>query len=96
LKAHEVDNRKVFFDHSRVRYFAGAEFQGAVPNNRVYLIDAIKSHRIKDYEYLVINQSPKHPEIEAMVAVELPQFREIKRFYGVGNRKSIAIYKKDN
>lgn len=94
LKKHTPSSKKVFYDDSKVRYFANEPFIGAWGDPWVEATSAIDNHTIQENEYLVITQHAKHPEREAQIKQRLPEYREIKRFYSTKARKSIVIYQK--
>ena len=96
LKSNNIQNNQVFFDNSRTRYYAKAPFEGIVDKRSTYLEDAIKSHEIENYKYLVINHSIYQKGREELIAEKLPQFKIVQRFYGVKNKKSVVIYEKVN
>lgn len=94
LKSNHIENNQVFFDNSRMRYYAKAQFDGIIDKKSHYLEDAIESHEIENYKFLVINHSSNQKGREELIAKKLPQFKIVQRFYGVKNKKSVVIYEK--
>jgi len=94
VKANNTENRPVFSDDSRVRYYMGIAFVRSHGMNWKTVKHEMKSNRIQNYEFLLISHSVKHPEHEKVIADRLPQFKEIKRFNGIKSKKSIVIYRK--
>ncbi len=92
VRVNNKDNRPVFYDDSRVRYYAGAPFVGTWGNNWLVTKSAIEDNSIIHYDYLLISYSVMHPEREKLLIEKLPQYREIKRFSSAKAKKSIVIY----
>jgi hypothetical protein len=94
VKTHNTENKPVFSDESRIRYYMGNAFVRNYGENWEFLIREIDNNNIQNYEYLLISHSPKHHEREKVIAEKLPQFKELKRFDSAKAKKSIVIYKK--
>lgn len=94
VKSHNTENKPVFSEESRIRYYLGQPFRRNNGDNWEMLTSAINNDEILNYEYLLISHSVKHPEREKMMTKQLPQFKEVKRFNSVKAKKSIVIYKK--
>ena len=94
LRKNNINNSQVFFDNSRTRYYADAQFQGIIDKRSQFLEDSIKGHEIDHYEYLVINHSASRPEREELISKSLPQYKIVQRFYDANKKKSIAIYER--
>ncbi len=86
----------VFYDDSRMRYYAGAPFIGTWDDNWIVAKSAIDDNNINQYDYLVISLSSSHAEREAYIKKTLTQYHEIQRFYPPRRVKCIVIYKKNN
>ena len=96
IKAHNTLNKPVFYEESRMRYYAGVPFIGAFGKTEGLLNTLISDKTIQQYDYLIINDSASSPERAAYLAKMLPQYREIKRFSAYKNKKSILIFKRTN
>ena len=96
IKAHNTLNKPVFYEESRMRYYAGVPFIGAFGKTESLLNTLISDKTIQQYDYLIINDSASSPERAAYLAKMLPQYREIKRFSAYKNKKSILIFKRTN
>ena len=94
VKLNNKENKPVFYDDSRVRFYAGAPFVGTWGDNWHVTKAAIEDSSINQYEFLLISQSAKHPERETLTKNKLSQYQEIKRFSPHKTKKSIVIYQK--
>ncbi len=96
LKENNVENKPVFYDEPRLRYYAGAPFVGKWSDDWGIIISAIEDRSVYNYDYLIINHTSEYPERELIILEKLPMFIEIKRLNDIQKKKSIAIYKKLN
>lgn len=96
LKQYNPSNKPVFYDDSRVRYYAGAPFVGTWVDNWLIVKAAIKNNTINQYDFLVISQSSQHPEIEKFIAEQLPHFHLVKKFSTQDANKTLVIYMKSD
>ncbi|MGB7817027.1 MAG: hypothetical protein WBL28_11830 [Methylotenera sp.] len=95
VKSNNKENKPVFYDETRIRYYAGAPFVGTWGDNWEVVTKALQNQTINQYDFLVISHSAKHPEREQFIADKLPEFVEVKRFNHTKEaRKSIVIYQK--
>jgi len=94
VKANNTENKPVFSDESRIRYYMGSAFVRSYGENWKMVTNEMDSSAIQNYEFLLISHSAKHPEREKVIAGKLPQFKEVKRFDGIKSKKSIVIYQK--
>ena len=96
LREKNKDRKPVFYDDSRIRYYAGVPYIGSWDDNWLKVSTAIKDNTLKPYSFLVISHSEEYIEREKILAEQLPEYREIKRFAGPKSKKSIVIYEKIN
>lgn len=96
IKKNNVNNKPVFFDEPRLRYYAGVPFIGKWDDEWNAVVTAIEDGSINNYEFLVINHSAKHPEREITISNKLPRYQEIHRVNATKAKKSIVIYQKDS
>ncbi|HNV88024.1 MAG TPA: hypothetical protein PKL53_03565 [Methylotenera sp.] len=94
LSEQNKSNKPVFYEDSRMRYFAGAPYIGTGIYNWELLATEDDSSSTNNYEYLVINHSTQHPEKEKMIAEKLSEYHEVNRFSSANSKKSIVIYQK--
>jgi len=94
VKTHNKDNKPVFSDESRIRYYLGSNFTRNNAENWKVVTREIENNEIQNYDYLLISHSAKYPEREKVIAEKLPQYRVVSRFYSVKSKKSIIIYQK--
>jgi hypothetical protein len=94
VKANNKENKPVFYDDSRVRYYAGAPFVGTGIDSWFQVKSAIENQSIQQYDFLLINHSAKHPEREKLITEKLAQYSEVKRFTSHKAKKTLIIYSK--
>lgn len=84
----------VFYDDSKVKYYAGQPFTGTWADNQVRLVDAIADQTIQQYQYLVL--TPSQQELPALqtILLKLPNYIEINRFKDAKGKKFAVIFKK--
>jgi hypothetical protein len=93
IKSHNNQNHAVFYDDSRMRYYAEQPFEGTGVPNFVELKTKYENNSIHNYHYLVINSAKAHKESEQFISSQLPNFSEIKRISSYKEKKQIVIYK---
>lgn len=96
VKQYNKENKPVFYDETRIRYYLDEPFTHNWGNNWKVVEKAIENESIKNYEILMISHSKKRSEQERFIAEKLPEYSEIKRFSQSKNKKSIVIYRKIN
>lgn len=93
LKKNNPANKSIFYDESKLRYYANEPFIGKFDRNSRITETYINNKSINSNEILVINY---HAEIdkEYIKNIEnaLPQYREVKRFYSKNKKSYVAIY----
>lgn len=94
LQSNNPNHKSVFYDDSKVRYFANEPFVGTWGDNWDIVITAIDNQTIQHYHYLLISHSAKNSEREKFISEKLTQYHEIKRFSSPKAKKSIVIYQK--
>ena len=94
VKNDNVDNKPIFYDDTRARYYAGERFVGTWADNWSKVRDAIKDKSILQYDYLVINLPSKHPEQQVWLNAQLTQFGVSKTFFDAKKKKYTIVYKK--
>ena len=94
VKNDNVDNKPIFYDDTRARYYAGERFVGTWADNWSRVSEAIGNKSILQHDYLIINLSSKHPEQQAWLNAHLSQFEVSKTFYDAKKKKYTIVYKK--
>jgi hypothetical protein len=94
LMQNNPSKQTVFYDDSRARFYANAPFIGTWGDNWAIVTSAISRDDLKQYKFLVISYSSKHPEREQILMNKTPQFSEVKRFGDPRNKKIMVIYKR--
>jgi hypothetical protein len=100
LKTHNVANKPVFYDDSRIKYYAGAPFTGTWQNTESVLKNAIREQHFYEHEYVVITLSNKRPQKKRLIeSLALknnePAYREIKRFSDAKKKKHVIVFQKN-
>lgn len=96
VKSHNKQNHPVFYDDSRMRYYAKRPFQGTGTPHFIELTNAYEKNSIDNYGYLVINSSKDHHESEEFISSKLQNFTEIKRILSYKGKKQVVIYINSN
>lgn len=89
LSKYNKDNKSVFYQDARLRYYAKAPFirSGEFSlNSDIYNNDS--------YAFLVINDANKMPLQQGKIAVNSSQYHPIKKFYATKAKKSITVYER--
>ena len=94
VKANNKENKPVFYDDSRVRYYAGESFVGVGTDSWSNVTSAIENQSIQQYDFLLINLSTNYPERERLITEKLAQYNEVKRFTSHKAKKILVIYSK--
>ncbi len=94
LKEHNKSKKPVFYDNSRIRYYAGAPFIGTWGDSWKIVTSAIEDKSIKENEFLLISGSEKYSERLQIIKEKLPEFIEVKRFSPPKANKSVIIYQR--
>jgi hypothetical protein len=95
VKTNNQENKPVFYEESRMRYYAGAPFIEAYGETESLLDHYISNQSIKQYDYLLLNDSSNKPERINALMKKLPQYREIKRFNAYKNKKAVIVLKRN-
>jgi hypothetical protein len=91
LQTNNKENKPVFYEESRMRYYAGAPFKITYSETDDVLNTYISDQSIYQYDYLLVNYSASRPELANTLTKKLPQYREVKRFYAHKNKKAVLI-----
>ena len=86
------DKQRVFYEDSRMRYYAGEPFIGS----GVYHFGSINlgTDNLHQYDYLVFKFGVHDQHKKKMLLQSLPEYKEVKRFYARKKKKYCAIYQK--
>jgi len=87
-------NNPVFYDDTRMIYYAKSKFNGKWDDNWKITLSAINQKTILENEFLLISHSKKNMERLSYIEEKLPNYREIKRFNNRNSSKFIIIYQK--
>jgi hypothetical protein len=93
VKTYNKDNKPVFYDETRVRYYLNEPFSRDAKFNWAAVKNAIENGSIKNYDILMISHSKKRPEQSEWLAKNLVGYIEVQRFSEAKGKKSIIVYK---
>jgi hypothetical protein len=91
--ADNVDNKPVFYDQARMRYYAGVDFIGTF-ESLSYIQSMIDNNSITHHDYLLIESSKKDNQAKVLIESKLPDYQLIKQFNDAKAKKSVLIYLK--
>lgn len=94
LEQYNRQNKPVFYDQARMRYYANAPFIGVFDNHIAYLKTSIANKSIYDYGFMIIENSNENNDARNVVMKNLPEFILIKQFNDANAKKSVIIYEK--
>ncbi len=92
VKQHNIEQKPVFYDESRLRYYATEPFTGATPDPWKETLIKMKMGYFNRYTFLLISHSTKAQSRESELRRLKPRYREIARFPDEKKRKFIVIY----
>ena len=92
LQANNTQNKPVFYDEARMRYYAHAEFLMPWSDNWSNTLSLIASKEIYQYDYLLINFTAKQASKKLQFEQQLPDYHNINNFYDVKAKKHTAVY----
>lgn len=93
--SHASLKTEVFFNETRMRYYAGAPFIGTWNNNLSLISTAISDRSIYQHPFLMIATSTKEEVNLHALMVKLPDYKEIKRFHDAKAKKYVIVYQKE-
>lgn len=96
IKSHNKNNEPVFYDETRMIYYADEPYQGSWNDSSNVILTAIENESVNQFKFLALSHSVKNQDHQETVGNLLKNFKEIKRFSNRKGRKSIIIYKKIN
>jgi hypothetical protein len=94
MLANNHENKSVFYNERRMRYYANLPFDGYWDDKWRFVERIINDNSISRYDYLVISLAKNKPEHEILIKHKLKHYIELKRFYDAKHKKYVAIYKK--
>ena len=94
VKSHNTDNLPIFYDSSRVRYYAGEPFIGTWMDVWQKVTEATEDGSIHAYEFLLISQEDNEEWKSAYMAEKLPGYREVHRASNRKGKKFVVVYQK--
>ena len=93
-----IENKPVFYDQARMRYYAGAQFIGTFGDHKTYLKTMIANKTIGNHHYILVEASKKDNQTKTLMEQMLPDYKLVKEFNDASAKKSVLIYvkKKDD
>ena len=93
VQSANTDNKQVYYDDSRLRYYAKAPFQGK--GDFWKSLEAnINNKNTLPYDYLILTIGKRDQAKKDMLEQQLSNYKEVKRFYHTKHKKYCAIYLK--
>lgn len=96
IKKHNTNNSPVFYDDTRMIYYANISYKGNWGDNWKVVLSAIEKKTIQMNPILAISHSKKHAERLDFIDKKLTEFKEVKRFSNRKAKKFIVIYQLKN
>lgn len=93
VEKYNLDNLPIFYDDSRMRFFAKQPFAGTWGDNWQIFLALTKSEKLENYQLVVLSFNVKTKKTH-LVKKYLENYHEIKRFYDAKKGKFIIIYEK--
>jgi len=89
IKQHIASDARVYFDDARMRYYAGAAWDGRETSWDGLMVE-IHTHPMP-YDYLVLHLKHKHPEAKLALLAEMRQYRQIQQFTAKNGDKVLIL-----
>lgn len=94
VQENNKENKPVFYDQARMRYYGNEPFIGVFNGHLDYLKSNIENKEIYQYHYLLIESPTKKHSVIPMMQEKLPEYSLLKRFKDYTGRKCVLIYVK--
>ncbi|MFW5431483.1 MAG: hypothetical protein ACKE5M_06015 [Methylophilaceae bacterium] len=94
VKVYNKGNKPVFYDDSRMIYYAKSKFSRKWDDNWKVALSAINQKTLTKNKFLLLSHSKKHMNRLTFIRNKLPGYKEIKRFNNYRAKKFIVIYQK--
>lgn len=94
IKTYNNRNLPVYYDQSRMRYYAKAPFIGSFHENFAHTELAVINNKINGYHYLLIESSNKTNKTQNTANKMFPAYLMIKRFCDAKKKKCIDVYER--
>jgi hypothetical protein len=92
-----LKNNKIFFNESRLRYFAGAPFIGGWDDTEAQFLQVINNKTVYQFEYLLLATTKKEFESIERSLMRIPEYKVIARFNDAKEKKMVLVLnKKEN
>ena len=96
VQANNKENKPVFYDEPRMRYYANASFVMPWPDNWLNTLTLLNNKQIEKYDYVLINFSASEAKHKLYVEKKLLSYNNVMNFYDAKEKKHSAIYIKSN
>jgi uncharacterized membrane protein len=97
VKANNPNHESVFYNESRMRFYAQEDFIGTWPDNWMLVQEQIKNNQINEFKYLLISYSSKQSSKIESLKIQLKDFDLLKEIKNTKGKKGVLIFiKKDH
>jgi len=94
LNTRTSGEQKIFYDSSRVRYYAGEPFVGTWKDIWQKVTEATESGSIHEHEFLLISLERDETWKEAYIAEHLSSYKEVYRASNPKGKKFLVVYQR--
>jgi len=94
LKANSSQYQKVFYDSSRVRYYAGESFVGTWMDIWQKVTEATENGSIHEHAFLLISLDEDETWKESYIAEYLSEYKEVYRASNPKGKKFLVVYQR--
>ncbi len=95
LKNYNQENKPVFYDQARMRYYANAPYIGNVNDHIDNIRSSVSDKSIYHYHFIMIENSNKDNISNNIIHHKLPEYTLINQFNDAKAKKSVIIYEKN-
>jgi hypothetical protein len=96
VKANNPNHESVFYNESRMRFYAQEDFIGTWPDNWMLVQEQIKNNQINEFKYLLISYSSKQSSKIESLKIQLKDFDLLKEIKNTKGKKGVLIFIKTN
>ncbi len=94
VRAINNNDAPVFYNETRMRYYADEIFIGTWQDNIEVLEASIKNGTINEYQYLLIDSSKKDTDKLELILEKIPDYKLIKSFENAKGKKFVLVFKR--
>ena len=94
VKANNPNHDPVFYNETRMRYYAGEKYMRIEGSNFEFLKKEIQNESIQNFQWILIKSSNSHPDHQ-LIEKHLPNYKLAKLILYNNQKKFVYIYKLD-